>query len=264
MFWKKLFASVVAGAMVISLMACTPGNAEELIEQGEEFELPEDAVFLTENEWAYYDPNIGEAETLLFSKEGEYYYNCECGEPIGASDMYDVWEYDAKTQSITVKSLSDEEMEDQIIQILKSEEYRLVLKMDGKVKAFEAYNNWYYSPEIHYECTEYFEGYSARLSFTGIEGNTITVAPYYYDGDVSEHREMQSEEILAEGAKFYELHVDTISKEGEEKSTFEYTELTAEDVQLMIESGGGNGYVWYNEDLEIEKILFYGELIVYE
>ena len=247
-------------SMLFLLVGCTPEKLSE-----DQKKVPEEAKFLTENQWAYYDANTGETEKLTFGKDFTFFYNCECGEPIGDSDIYDMWRYDAENETIYMTiSYEDEEIEEEPIRIIKNNGYRLVLEINGEIKAFEACNDWYYAPEVNYEYAEYFKGYNARTAMTSLEGDVLTVAPYYYDGDIKEHRDLQNDEKLAENAVFFELSIHSVMKDEEIASDFNFTELTKEDVALLIDGGGGNGFVWYNENLEIEKILFYGEIIIQE
>ena len=67
---------------------------------------------------------------------------------------------------------------------------------------------------------------------------------------------------LAKDVCYEELSVKVVMKGEEEVRSHEHRTLTAKQAKQMIDSGSGIGFVWYNESLEIQKILFYGELIV--
>ena len=75
-------------------------------------------------------------------------------------------------------------------------------------------------------------------------------------------REDEGFEKLAADVEFYEWNLTiTITDEGEQPDST-YKKLSAQQVEKLLNGGSAVGYVWYNDNAEIEKILFYGKTII--
>ena len=60
-----------------------------------------DVEFLTSSEyWYHYDEATGESEKMSFSDDFTFYWGCECGEPVGNSDCYEMYDFDKETSII--------------------------------------------------------------------------------------------------------------------------------------------------------------------
>lgn len=213
--------------------------------------------FLTEKSWEY-DNKIC-AESISFGEDGEFIYSEACGSPVGNYDVYDEYSYDEKTQTITLvpcEGNSDKEL----VKVLHYDEASLMLQIGGKVKEFYAENN---VPDVEDRFLDDIEGYSGYNAICKIEDGQIYVGPSEFDGDA------QSEEVfrlykMAQKITFESLSVKTVYKGDTENSTFDHSKLTQKEVESDLENQFQIGFVWYNEDLEVTKVLFYGTTEVYE
>lgn len=213
--------------------------------------------FLTENNWGYDNKKC--AESIYFGEDGEFIYSEACGSPVGNYDVYDEYAYDEKTQTITLvpcEGNSDKEL----VKVLHYDEASLMLQIGGKVKEFYAENN---VPDVEDRFLDDIEGYSGYNAICKIEDGQIYVGPSEFDGDA------QSEEVfrpykMAQKITFESLSVKTVYKGDTENSTFDHSKLTQKEVESDLENQFQIGFVWYNEDLEVTKVLFYGTTEVYE
>ena len=239
------------------------GNISVLFgaKQGEEKGEKGETTFLSGTSWAHYDPASGEGNVMSFHEDGTYSYHCECGEPVGDSDLYENYTYDENTKKIALHGV-DSSIRDTEMTILESGKGRLLLAQDGNVLEFLPYDDTYCSPDIYYEYADYMEGYSSYEMLVAKKGDAVTTGPANYDGDVEEQKKLLREMKLAKDVRYEELDVKVVVKGEEEERSHEHRTLTAKQAKQMIDSGSGIGFVWYNESLEIQKILFYGELIV--
>ena len=120
-----------------------------------------------------------------------------------------------------------------------------------------------YVPELSSEFEKYSEGYDGYLALISVDGDKMRISSASYDGDARDNF-IVKEVKIAKNVTYCDLSINTvISKEGE-KSEGTYTELTQEDMELILDSTLGIGFVWFNDDMEIEKIMFYGELTNWE
>ena len=69
---------------------------------------------------------------------------------------------------------------------------------------------------------------------------------------------------MASDAKLHSLDVKNIIKGDAEKSTYNYEVLTKEEAFYNPDNSVRIGFVWLNENLEVEEILYFGELIIWE
>lgn len=221
------------------------------------FDKGDNCDFLINGNWECYDQNIGETIRMTFNKDGEYFYNCACGEPVGDSDAYDSYKYDANEKVIKLSGPDTFKSE---IKILYWDEFYLVLKFPEYTRVFE--NAEKDIEEISYKKSVGLEKETPAL-FTalGFKNGELKVAPFNYDGDA---RGMFKENIftlkVAENATFKtisETFVNDKRTERDEKV------LTEKDYEYFGEYYS-HGYTLFNDNGEIQKIIFYGRTEVFE
>ena len=94
-----------------------------------------------------------------------------------------------------------------------------------------------------------------------IKDGMIETAPANFDVDAG-GMELIREEKLSETSSFCSLYEIITHLEGEtpDKINTEFAELKREDVAQSKDNNFDYGYIWYNDDLEITKIVYYGLL----
>lgn len=214
--------------------------------------------FLTNHEWVYYTYCD---ETIRFGEDGSYTYHCACGNPVGDSDLYEKYKYDPDTSEITLSPKGNSRP----IKVLRHEKSRLLLGFDDGVKEFfdsvdPLASNVH--PDMDYDPDNYLYGFSSYLTILEKNGDNITTAPAGYDGDYPEYNDYLLEEKLSDDAEFYEWNLTiTATAEGEQPDST-YRKLSSQQVEKMLGAGPSVGYVWYNDNAEIVKILFYGRTVI--
>ncbi len=87
---KKIFLCII---LIIAVLFAGCSN--------EKVSSEEDGKFLTSAEcWRFYDEVTGESEKMSFREALSFYWGCQCGEPIGDSDLYELYDHDKGTQII--------------------------------------------------------------------------------------------------------------------------------------------------------------------
>ena len=213
--------------------------------------------FLTDNNWRYDNKKC--AESVYFGEDGEFIYSEACGSPVGNYDLYDEYVYDETKKTITLIPCEDG-AEKEIVKVLHYDRTSLMLQIGGEIKEFYAENN---VPDVDDKLLSKIEGYSGYNAIYKVEKGQIYVGPSEYDGDA------QSEDVfrpyeLAEDAVFESLSVKKVYKGDTEDSTFEYKKLTQKEAIKRFDNQSEIGFVWYNRDLEVTKVLFYGITEIYE
>ena len=242
----KLITAVVLGILVLSLAGCSATESH-----------PE---FLTAHEWKHYTYCD---ETICFGGDGSYTYHCACGNPVEGSDLYDSYEYNKDASEIMLHPENDSNT----IRVLRYEKSRLLLGFsDGVKEFFDAEDSLVSNvhPHIDYDSDNYTLGFSSYLTILEKSGNRFTTAPAGYDGDYPEYNEYLIEENLSSHAEFYEWNVIITATDEGEQSDSTYKKLSERQVEEMLDGGPLVGYVWYNDNAEIEKIVFYGSISYYE
>ena len=244
-------AFVVCATMMFSLFmmtGCGKGSAPT-----------KDVAFLTASEyWYHYDEATGENEKMSFSEDFTFYWGCECGEPIGNSDCYELFDYDKETAIIKLyNDYDDMAME---LEVLDYSDYHLLLKIDGKIKDYT------YS-ESGLDVTDseiYMAEYSGEFAVLGGNTEEVVLGPYDYDGDVEYPENAIQTYPLAEDVEACTLYEFTQIKDGEVvENTVDYNEIDVEEAATNMEYGG-YGFIWFNDNMEVNKILFYGATIAEE
>lgn len=219
----------------------------------------EQAEFLTASEyWYHYDEVTGENEKMRFNEDFTFYWGCECGEPIGDSDCYELFDYDNETSIIRLyNGYDDMSME---LELLDYSDYHILLKIEGEIKAYT-----YSDTGIELENSEkYMSGYSGEFTFLEADTEEIILGPFDYDGDVEYPDNATKTYKFADDAEFHTLFTFTQIKDGEvDENTVDYEEITIEEALYHIEYGAG-GFVWFDDELQVNKILIYGATIAEE
>lgn len=217
------------------------------------------ADFLTVSEyWYHYDEVTGESEKMSFHDDFTFYWGCECGEPIGDSDCYELFNYDKETSIIKLyNDYDDMSME---LEVLDYSDYHLLLKIDGEIKDYTYSNTGVNLTDSE----QYLSGYSGQFTMFDATNEEVVLGPFDYDGDVKYPDNAKKTYSFADDLETYSLFTFTKIKDGEViENTVEHEKIDMEETLYEIEYGGG-GFVWFNEDMEISKILFYGATIAEE
>lgn len=120
----KVLTMILMMVSVITFMAGCIGQKESAKDQD---------WFFVDKEYNCYDETLGENLVIRFGKDGSYSYHCECGEPVGDSDLYEKYTYDEEKGVITILGEDDMSSEIQIVDHTDSE---LTLKINGETKKF--------------------------------------------------------------------------------------------------------------------------------
>ena len=254
----KKFLSVLLALVILSmaLFSCSEKKSED----DEKVTVPEYARFLI-GSWK----RVSEADTFSFSlrKNSEFMFSCACGSPVGDADCYDTFEYLKDEQIIRAFDSNDKECYHDYKLYMYGKNF-IIIDVDGVMMEFwlEGVSDLPSSAGMH--CGDLIEGFTCVRYMTDVSETEITLVPPYYDGDIKEHREEKITLKLAENVKFSYFDVYTVNKDGEETSTYEQGDMTLEDVKYLLDSTLGGGFVWLNEELEVTKVLFYGEVYNWE
>lgn len=241
---QTMIAAIIIVVVGIVLVGCS--NSDE---------RPE---FLTAHEWIHYDSACD--ETISFGDDGHFAYYGDEGNPVGDSDLYDKYSYDSESEEIKLKPDGD-----MSIKVLRHEKSRLLLDIDGDVKEFFDEKDKLIAEgapqNLAYDTDNVVSGFSSYLAIIGKDGDKIVTAPANYDGDDPEFKEYELSEKLADNIEFYSwtYNVDETGTSVNTQSSCR--KLTAKGAYRLIESGAAVGFVWYNENAEIKKIVFWGSTI---
>lgn len=145
------------------------------------------------------------------------------------------------------------------LQVLDYSDYHLLLEIDGEIKD-------YTNVDIDFEITDgekYLSGYSMAASILSGNEEEVVLTHYNYDGDVEYPDNVCKTYPIADDAEFYDLQVETHTKDDVEiKNDTIYQKLTGADAASMME--WSSGFVWFNAEMEVSKIVFYGATYVEE
>ena len=216
-----------------------------------------DSDFLRASDyWWFYDEVTGESEKMSFKDDGTFYWGCECGEPVGDSDLYELYDYDKETQ--TVKLYNDYDDSSMEMKVLNYSDYHLLLEQDGEIKG-------YTSEESGLDVANsetYFKDYNMHAWVMDFKDGEVVLGPFDYDGDVEYPDNAMVAYTLAEDAEFYDLQIKKTIEDDGEFVKITHTPLSREEGMKILD--GNYGFVWFNEDMEIEKFTYFGEIINWE
>ena len=240
----KLTSAIIGCALVFLLSGCSSEKQHP--------------GFLTKHDWVHYTYCD---ETMDFGEDGSYSYYCTSGKPVDGYHQYDSYEYDEDTAEITLFPKAD----DSTIQVLRYEKSRLLLGFKDGVKEFFDQRDPLASnvrPDFDYDPYNYTRGFSSYLTILEKNGSALTTAPAGYDADDPYYSNYLLKEKLDTDAEFYRWDLKITAADTGEQTDSIYEELSAAQVQKMLDGGPGVGYVWYGSDMEIEKIVFYGKTVI--
>lgn len=215
--------------------------------------------FLINRDWEY--NTISCAEILRFREDGTFSYYEVCGNPVGDSDCYETYSYDEGTGTITAYGY-DDSIEDLEIDVLRYTNDSLLVSIEGVIKEFYTYSE---VPNVSDDMYEQVRDYSAYTAIGNISDGMIKTAPSNVDMDAG-GRELVREEKLSDEVLFYQIDEKIVHVKGDEpdRTTVEYAELSREDAVQLGENGFSAGFIWYDDNLEITKIVYYGLLEIWE
>lgn len=247
---KKLLVSIL---IIVAIFAATGCSSQNKLEE---------AAFLTVSEyWWFYDETTGESEKMRFSADGTFYWGCECGEPIGDSDLYELYEYDADTGTILLYNNYD--ATSMKMEVLDYSDYHILLKIDGHVKDYTCGNGMagemdMISPEM------YISGYNMYGWITETDGENAVVGPYDYDGDVEYPENAFKSYPLADNIRFFSLQITSVmdADTGDTSHEVEFDDMDYESGISALDMG--YGFIWFNDNMEIRKVVYYGSTCIQE
>lgn len=243
---KKLIICIVLIISMATFVSCGERQANK-----------SDVEFLTSSEyWWFYDEATGESEKMSFHDDFTFYWGCECGEPIGNSDCFELYDYDKETRIIKLyNDYDDYSME---MKVLDYSDYHLLLEQDGEIKDYT-----YMEFEFEVENAEkYFKDYNMYGWIVDADDKEAVIGPYDYDGDVEYPENAMKAYILADDIEFYDLQIKKTVTEESESCDVTYKELDREKGMECLD--GGFGFICFNNNMEIEKITYFGEIINWE
>lgn len=211
--------------------------------------------------WLFFDSVRGEYQILRLNKDGSFSYSCECGEGVDDFDVYDRYTYDKNKQQLIVSN--DDKKNDKYIDILSMNEYHLMLRINDKIKDFIIEEEKVTSNFYSYEGDKYLSGYNSKCSVVDIKGDKVTYGPINYDPEGLYKDGPFETYKLAKKAKFYEVSVQSYNSiqgdsEYEEFYEVEQKEIPTKDIEKFMEYGMHYSYVWFDKNLDIKKIVFFG------
>ena len=248
---KKLFVVALVMVMIFSFSGCgNNSDGKDLIK-----------IVTASEYWYHYDEVTGENEKMSFGEDGEFYWGCECGEPIGDSDLLELYDYDADAG--VIKLYNDFDDYSMNVEVVDFSDYHLLLEIEGEIKDFTNID-----PDVPGALSienpeKYVAGYSGEFHTISGDEDSVVLTHFDYDGDVEYPENAFKEYTFAEDVKFFSLNVQTRMKDDEiVRLDEEFTEIDKESAIVGME--GGAAFVWFNDNLEISKMLFYGAVTVQE
>ena len=217
---------------------------------------------LVDKTWYFYDEFSAEHLCLTLGSDNAFSYHCQCGEPVGDSDIYDQYTYDEEKEIIILSNDSEDETKE--VKVLGYNEYHLLLEIDGEIKDFGLVEMDIPSNFYAFEGDKYFKDYESLCTVVNIEDGKLIYAPLDYDPE-GLYAEGPFEEFeLAQDYSISEVIVrsyNSIQAEQEYEEFYNVTETAhTEDVNEYMENrGSGMAFLWFNDNMQVEKIVFHGE-----
>ena len=246
-------AVLITGCVQEDMQKETPNEGQEANTISEDF---------VDKEWLFYDEVTSEHLCLKLGSDGTYSYHCQCGEPVGDSDLYDRYEYNKEAGVITLSSESDDAAAE--ITVLDYNEYHLMVEIDGEVKDFVLYEQDTTSNFYSFDGESYLEGYESRCTVVDISDGKIVYGPVNYDPEGAYENGPFEEYEMTENVPVFDLFIQRYNsiQDGEEYEEFydvAFTEIGEEEIGYILDAGAGAAYLWFDEDMKVEKIVFWGE-----
>lgn len=235
---KKAIIAILLAMMLVIMTGCGSSSHSE---------------FLTASEyWYFYDEATGEYEKMCFAEDGSFYWGCECGEPVGYSDLLELYKYDDESQTITLFNGYDSTSME--LKVLDHSEYHLLLAVDGEIKDYT-----YLNSELDIENAEkYLKDYNMYARTIESDNDTVVLGPFNYDGDVNYPENAMKSYVLADDIEFFELMITRTVTDDQETCDVKYEKLSKSDGMQYLNDGFA--FIWFNDNMEIVKMMFYGEI----
>ena len=244
---KKISTILMICLQLVLMSACTPA-----VKRGESG-VPLD---FTDKNWYFYDEVTAENLCLSLGGDGGYSYYCSCGEMVGDSDLYDKYEYNEETGVITLFNNYDDATDE--IKVLEYNEYHLMLEIDNEIKDFilqemDTTSNFY-----AFEGESYLEGYESRCTVVDIKDGKIIYGPVNYDPEGLYENGPFEEYELAENVQVFELFIQRYNSIQGEEEYEEFYDVAFTETGIL-DSGAGTAFLWFDDDMKVGKIVFWGE-----
>lgn len=225
------------------------------------------AAEFADKEWLFYDEITSEHLVMNFGSDGSYSYHCQCGEPVGNSDIYENYKYNKDTGIITLSNSYDDSTDE--IEVIDYNEYHLMVRVDGEVKDFVLGEMDTSASFWGIESESYLADYNSRCVVVDIQDGKMIYGPNEYDPEGLYKDGPFEEYEMGENVTFFDLTLTRFlsvedGQEYEESCDVAFTEIAREEVQYILDSGTGSAFVWFDDALKVEKIVFYGETSVIE
>ena len=113
------------------------------------------------------------------------------------------------------------------------------------------------APDISYDSNNYTEGYSSYIAIIDHNETSFTTAPADYDKNNPNYESYLLTEKKTDNTKYYLWTMQITQEESGDTISHNLQELSEEQVNTMLSESPQSAYIWYNSNVEIEKILFF-------
>ena len=218
----------------------------------------DDVKFLTKvDTWYFFNPQTFENEVISFSEDFNFYWGCECGEYIGDSDIYKKYDYDKDEQVIIVYNGYDNNKKR--VKVIDYSDYHLMIELDGVIKDFIPYATSYeFAEDDTGKYLDIIKGYNSYVTTMEVQGSGLVVGPADYDGDLEYFEEDFTTYMASKDIEFYNYSYEWING----KESVDYRKMSMDEGLAAFESS--SAFIWFNKNMEISKVMYYGSLIVSE
>ena len=218
-------------------------------------------------EWLFFNEVTGEHDVIYFGEDFSFSYHCQCGEPVGDSDCYDLYHYDEDNLVITL--YNDYDDSEKKMKVLSYNVMHLLLEIDGVIRDFTTIPTDTSSNFWREQAESYLSGYEMNRTLVEFTDKGMMTAAVNYDTETNIPKGTLEEYALAEDAVFFDMSLFSqrhVEKDTEVEDFYDVTfvEINREDVESYFENGGLTVYLWLNDEMEIEKAIIWGITTVIE
>lgn len=262
---SKFIYYVLIVISILVLVGCSSENRAKSPKKAKFKIVDETYKILVNGEWKHYDSNLGENLCISFLKNGEFYYHCECGEPVGDSDCYDKYEY-KKGGKLRIY-MSEDKNDNKEIKILHYNDKCLNIELDGEnIEFYNAKKSdntfvhmYMYGCE---KCNKELEKYSGYDSVISIDkkSNEMIVAPFDYEKGKDDKGYLRFVK-LADNVQIYKLDIasETDDAGNLKEHKCSYKKVDDKDIEKTIDKFSKCALITYNKNAEVDKVIFYKE-----
>lgn len=250
---------------ILAIVGCSSKKEEKHQTKGKYEIVDETHKILVNGEWKHYDSNSGENLCISFLKNGEFYYHCECGEPVGDSDCYDKYEY-KKGGKLRIY-MSEDKNDNKEIKILHYNDKCLNIELDGEnIEFYNAKKSenifvhmYMYGCEKCNKELEKYSGFDAVISVDK-KANEMIVAPFDYENGKDDKGYLRFVK-LADNVQIYKLDIasETDDAGNLKEHKCSYKKVDDKDIENTIDKFSKCALITYNKDAEVVKVIFYKE-----